>query len=357
MQLLQPFYDPLKSYDDNCKYGPFGAFADGQVVASPKTFKYSFFGFPLDIPFGIPAGPVPNANFCKGAFEKCYSIVVYKTVRTSFHSCHPFPNILPIKTNGTLSIEDAQNGMIVDSDFHDPIAITNSFGVPSFEPSIWQPDMKKAIEMTREGQILVGSFQATNRGEGRAAFLEDWKKSAELIAETGAKVVEMNLSCPNEGHGALLCYDTQTVVEALKKVREVMPTTPIILKTSYFQDELVLEKFIDAVIPLANGISAINTIAGTVRTESGEQALLGEGRLVSGVCGSPIKWAGLEMTKKLFSIRNRLSKPFTIIGCGGVMSVEDYQDYRNAGADAVMSATGAMWNPYLAKEIIAADNS
>jgi len=33
------------------------------------------------------------------------------------------------------------------------------------------------------------------------------------------------------------------------------------------------------------------------------------------------------------------------------MNAEDYQDYREAGADAVLSATGAMWNPYLAKEI------
>ncbi len=33
------------------------------------------------------------------------------------------------------------------------------------------------------------------------------------------------------------------------------------------------------------------------------------------------------------------------------MIPEDYFEYRSVGADAVMSATGAMWNPYLAQEI------
>jgi len=33
------------------------------------------------------------------------------------------------------------------------------------------------------------------------------------------------------------------------------------------------------------------------------------------------------------------------------MNALDYQDYHHAGADVVMSATEAMWNPYLAREI------
>ena len=33
------------------------------------------------------------------------------------------------------------------------------------------------------------------------------------------------------------------------------------------------------------------------------------------------------------------------------MTSDDFFEYRNAGADFVMSATGAMWNPYLARDI------
>lgn len=46
-----------------------------------------------------------------------------------------------------------------------------------------------------------------------------------------------------------------------------------------------------------------------------------------------------------------MGKDFAIIGVGGVMTPEDYLEYKNAGADIVQSATGAMWNPYLAQEI------
>jgi dihydroorotate dehydrogenase len=42
---------------------------------------------------------------------------------------------------------------------------------------------------------------------------------------------------------------------------------------------------------------------------------------------------------------------FFIIGVGGASSVEDFHSYQKKGADAVMSATASMWNPYLAQEI------
>ena len=50
------------------------------------------------------------------------------------------------------------------------------------------------------------------------------------------------------------------------------------------------------------------------------------------------------------SLRQRAAAG-VIEGVGGVLSAADYQEYRAAGADSVMSATGAMWNPYLAKEV------
>lgn len=42
---------------------------------------------------------------------------------------------------------------------------------------------------------------------------------------------------------------------------------------------------------------------------------------------------------------------YAIIGVGGVMTPDDYKEYKEKGADIVMSATGAMWNPFLAIEI------
>lgn len=57
------------------------------------------------------------------------------------------------------------------------------------------------------------------------------------------------------------------------------------------------------------------------------------------------------MVQRLSRLREQLNHHFTIIGVGGVSSAEHYQQYRAAGADAVMSATGAMWDPNLAFKI------
>jgi dihydroorotate dehydrogenase len=57
------------------------------------------------------------------------------------------------------------------------------------------------------------------------------------------------------------------------------------------------------------------------------------------------------MVSRLKKLRTELNMNFAIIGCGGVTSANDFHQYRAQGADIVMSATGAMWNPYLAQEI------
>jgi len=57
------------------------------------------------------------------------------------------------------------------------------------------------------------------------------------------------------------------------------------------------------------------------------------------------------MVKNLKKIKEKNVYQFKIKGVGGVITPEDYKEYINAGADVVMSATGSMWNPYLAKEI------
>ena len=42
---------------------------------------------------------------------------------------------------------------------------------------------------------------------------------------------------------------------------------------------------------------------------------------------------------------------YKILGVEGVTQAKEYKEYREGGADVVLSAAGAMWNPYLAQEI------
>lgn len=349
--MLTPFYDPEKSYEENFEQGPFGAFTDPPMSRLNLDMggEYDFLGFKVNSPFGIPAGPLINGKFVQAALRKGFDICVYKTVRSVEYPCHQWPNVLSVKVEGDLKVDQK---LTASHRYTQPLSITNSFGVPSKDKEFWQKDLSELVKKTSEGQIVVGSFQGTKRDEQNAQeYINDFIKTAKLVKATGVKVIEVNLSCPNEGTNNLLCYDTKRSVKIAKAIKREIGDTPLVIKIAYFKDEEILKNFIKEIGGIVQGISAINTIQATIVDEQGKQALPGEGRLRSGVCGASIKWAGLDMTKKLKKIKEELHLNFQIIGVGGVMTALDFLEYRDAGADAVMSATGAMWNPYLAREV------
>lgn len=347
-----PFYDPNKSYDENYDRGPYGVFADGEVFEQDGEPEHNFLGQKVYLPFGIPAGPLINANFCKAAFEKGFDICVYKTVRSTVYPCHPFPNVLAVKVEGDLTLEKAQGRLVADNNYSDPISITNSFGVPSKDPAIWQEDVKKAISYVGKGQVLVLSFMGTvKEGQTPDEFVADYALAAKLAYETGAKVLETNLSCPNIGNEGLVCYNLEMSKRVCEAIRAEIGDTPLILKVGYYKSDEDIKKIVEIASKYAQSISAINTIQTEIVDKDGNQALPGKMRLRSGVCGASIKWAGLEMVKKFKKAVKELGVDVKIDGVGGVTKPEDYFEYMEAGADAVMSATGAMWNPHLAQEI------
>jgi dihydroorotate dehydrogenase (NAD+) catalytic subunit len=350
--LHEPFYNPNISYEENFQNGPFGAFADNGVNENIGEPKYDFFGHKVYSPFGIPAGPLINGKFCKAALDKGFDIVTYKTVRTKAYPCHPWPNVLSVDIKDDLTMSKAQGALVADNVFNEPLSITNSFGVPSLDPKFWQKDIASVIKEARTGQIVVGAFQGTKTESGDVGeYINDFCIAARMLKSSGAKVLEVNLSCPNEGTANLLCYDIQRSKEVVKAIKKEIGETPLIIKIAYYENFTELRKFVREVGSVVDGISAINTIAAEILDKAGKHALPGVGRARSGVCGHAIKWAGLDMVEKLKEIRQETSYNYKIIGVGGVMNAGDFKEYKDKGADFVMSATGAMWNPNLAEEI------
>lgn len=354
--LSTPFFDPLKSYDDNYDQGPFGAFADAEVVENAGEPAHDFHGHKVYKPLGIPAGPLLNSAYCAAAFRKGFDIAVYKTVRSGTFPCHPWPNVLAIHPDGDLDFDALAKPVIADTTYSEPLSITNSFGVPSKEAAVWQEDVRKAIAAEGKGQVLVLSFMGTVRPEQtQDEFVADYVLAAKLSKETGAKVLETNLSCPNIGNEGLVCYNLDVTEKVARGIREVIGDTPLILKVGYYKEDADMERLADIAAKYANGVSGINTLQAEVRNAEGEQALPGSpARLRSGVCGAGIKWAGLDFVRRMRAIMDKKGYTFSLEGVGGVTVPEDYKEYRGAGADVVMTATGAMWNPSLAKEIKAA---
>lgn len=346
-----PFFDPNLSYYDNFEKGPFGIFGDEEKYREENEPEYEILGHKVHLPFGIPAGPLLNGNFVKAALDKGFDIPVHKTVRTRYKKCHEWPNVLPVDVEDELTLEQAGRGLTIKDSYSEPLSITNSFGNPSFDPDVWQKDITSCVEYAKDGQMVAASFEGTRWEGGEAEYVNDWVLGAKLLKETGLHFIEANLSCPNEGTTALLCFDVERVQKISHAIKEEVGDLPLILKISYFDDEQNLKKLIDATGNIVDGYSTINTISAEVRDKDGNQALPGEGRLRSGVCGHSIKWAGIDMVKRIHNHRITNDMKFSIIGVGGVMDVSDYNEYIEAGADMVMSATGAMWNPHLAIDI------
>jgi dihydroorotate dehydrogenase (NAD+) catalytic subunit len=208
----------------------------------------------------------------------------------------------------------------------------------------------------------VLSFMGTvKEGQTQDEFIADYALAARLAKETGAPILEANLSCPNIGNEGLVCYNLEVTKKVCEAIRHEIGNTPFIIKIGYFPaqggsasggyEDGQLAKLAQIVHEYVDDVAAINTLPGTVVDASGNQALPGPNRAKSGVCGASIRWAGLDMVRRLKTLKDVRSYRFAITGVGGVVSPADYAAYRDAGADTVMSATGTMWNPYLAEEI------
>ena len=348
------FYDPLKSYEDNYVQGPFVDVTNKKEIRDPLAPpQFNYLGQKVNLPFGIPAGPLLNSNYIKAAFNNGYDIAVYKTVRSESYPSHPFPNVLGVHIEGDLTLERAKEPILADTNYTKPISITNSFGVPSKDPSVWQEDVQKAMTYVGEGQVLVLSFMGTvKKNQTEKEFISDFVLAAQLAHETGALILEGNLSCPNIGNEGLVCYNLNITRRIVNAVREKIGSTPLIWKVGYYESDVQLSELAKIAHETNSSLSVINTMPGIIIDSHGKQALPGSpARLRSGVCGASIKWAGIDMVKRLHNIRMLKGYNFTIDGVGGVISPEDYFDYKDAGADGVFSATGAMWNVNLAHEI------
>lgn len=350
-------YDPTKTWDQNFSDGPFGDYSNGEVFEPKGEPQYEFLGHKVYLPFGIPAGPLPTSRHVKAAFEKGFDVNVYKTQRSTFFPSNEFPNVLYLDLDGDLTLERAQNPIIGKTETDQPLeklTITNSFGNPSSGPDFWVEDLKKAVDLQGTGQLLIMSVVGTiQEGFSEDDYFDDFATTAQMATDTGVKAIELNLSCPNVASEGVLCYTPASVEEIVKRTKEKIGNIPLVAKIGYFShdQQALLVDVVTRMKPYVQAIAAINTLAAPIVNEAGRQALPGTGRLKSGVCGAGIKWAGIDMVKRLVELRGETKSDFEIIGIGGAMTVKDYEDYKDSGADCVMSATGAMWNSNLAQEI------
>ncbi len=339
-------YDIERSYDENYEKGPFLELSPPQRKISPDK---SFLGFKVNSLIGVPAGPLLNANWIIAYAELGFDLLVYKTVRTQERAAHPNPNCMYLNQKRQLLDVDFDRQLVASmTPPEDParISITNSFGMPSRAPEVWQADVQKAKAGIGPGQLLIVSVVGT---PGEDDLKADYVKGAALAVEAGAPAIEINLSCPNVlSREGSIYTDAAVSSQISKAVKTEIGDVPLIIKMGYIADPFKRAKVIGANAPYVDAISSINTLSFEVIDEEGEPALPGEGRLRSGVCGAAIRSCALTQATHLVELKKQYKYDFSIVGVGGIMNPDHIREYFQSGVDAVMSATGAMWNPLLA---------
>ena len=300
----------------------------------------------MNSPLGIPAGPLLNSRWIHYYAALGFDVLTYKTVRSSARSCYALPNLQPVES---VSLSDEGEVLRVsESAKFDSWAI--SFGMPSKAPLIWRKDVEIARAGLSKGQVLVVSVVASPQTDWTMEEVaEDFAKCAAWAAESGADVVEPNLSCPNvctQEADLYLSGDASRLVA--QAVRAAVGRLPVVLKVGLFPNQAKAEELVDAVAPFADAISATNSITGRVSAADG--TLLFDG-LRRGIGGAAIEQRCLDEVRMLSAIVKKRKSQLQLIGVGGASTVAHVRKRLEAGAHHVQLATAAMLDPNVALKI------
>ena len=172
--------------------------------------------------------------------------------------------------------------------------------------------------------------------------LDDYPKVVERLS--GQPVVtafELNVSCPNTDRGGEeFGADAEVLADLLRRCKAVTER-PLVVKLSPTLPNL--PQTADAAVRAgAAGFSLVNTIPGTLFRfdEPGReaQARLGYGK--GGVSGPALLPVGVLATRQVAEATG-----LPVIGVGGVRTLEDVDQYLEAGASLVAVGTAALADP------------
>jgi dihydroorotate dehydrogenase len=281
-------------------------------------------------------------------------IIVYKTVRSIPYGPHPKPNAFVCDENRLLTPDGPQTPYHVMPVDDAPLpykAIINRYGMPSSTPEQWAIDFRAATRNLQPGQLLILSVTGTaTRDDPPSKLIEDFAHVVTLGRQAGAKVIELNLSCPNcSGREGEVFKDLPTAVAICQAAKAAAGNARLLVKIGFMPKTQLLE-FVRATLEYVDGYSAINSFPVEAH-QDGQTARVnafGEPGLKAGLTGRPILPLGLATVATLHEFREEHDLTFCILASGGVTAPVDVLSYLDAGADAVMLATVLFSDPLFA---------
>ena len=364
---LDARYNIHKTFEYNKEKGPFEPIRDKNKAINKLLkdawIKTNFFGFKTKLPLGVAAGPLYNKDYMTGAAKDGFTVITWKTFRSVDRLAHRSGgdyvghNIVYVP-HEQLTTKDFNKKLSGSTKYagntqHD-ISITNSFGMPSFKPQHWMPEVTEIEEyMNKNDKLAITSVVGTPKEGGDIQDLaNDYAFLGRCAENAGARIIEINLSCPNvSGKEGSIYKDPKTTKLIAQATKEAFYNndTKLLIKVGY-ADKKYYKRLLKACEKYIDGVVAINTIPMEVVDEKGKQAL--PGGMKSGICGKAITTLAAEAVQSLAEAKKEMKlKHIKVIGCGGVMSPEDFMMHIDAGAEYVMCATAALFNPKLPFEV------
>jgi dihydroorotate dehydrogenase len=352
-----PAYNTYATFEQNVSspWEPIPTSAEARTPADWTLLRY-----PIRYPLGVPASSLTSSSdWIEFYARKGFNVLTFKTVGGAAKAPYTLPNWVFIEDRPSWQTIDEVGPVRADvdtwpRDFRD-FSTANSFGVPSTEPYEWQQEIKECLSRLDDGQLLIVSV--IGNPDAGSQLIDDFANVAGLAVQAGARAVELNLSCPNallepQGIQPPICEDPVSTARIVEAVRRVVAPEDVrlVAKLGYLRSDELERLVIDCGVgEMVDGVSGINTVQTRVVQQDGTFTF--GGRDKAGISGAAIRPLGLEFCSHLDQLRSGKRLSFDIIAMGGVMAVEDVASYFDAGADAVQSATGALYNPDLAAEV------
>lgn len=280
----------------------------------------TFCGVRFQNPFMLSSSPVSNtAGMCARAYDAGWGGVVYKTLglEESFKIVMPSPRLSALHDHSRRFIGLQNAEQISDRPIKDNIA-----------------DIRE-LKTKYPDRVLVSSLMGYSD--------KDWITLAEMSAEAGADMLELNFSCPQMARkdaGHHVGQDSEVVREVTAVVKQACDVPVMAKMTPNITDMVPIA--VACKEGGADAISAINTIKAITDVDIDEMTPtpnIHHHSAATGFSGTAAKPIGLRFVSDLY-LADELGLPISAIG--GVTTWRDALHYMLLGGTTVQVTTAVM---------------
>ncbi|MEW6026962.1 MAG: NAD-dependent dihydropyrimidine dehydrogenase subunit PreA [Planctomycetota bacterium] len=281
------------------------------------NINIGFHGLEFDNPFILASGPpTRNAEMILRGFEQGWAGAVTKTISLA-PTKNPKPRLAVI--NNTRSLVNIE---LISSD----------------SPSQWSKWIRQ-IKQAAPGKIIIASIMAANKPK-------DWQKLAQMMEDSGADALELNISCPHgmpeKGMGSLIGQDPKLAGMATRTVKKTVSIPVIVKLTPNVTDiKVIASACADNGADALSGINTVKSLPGVDINTFAPMPIVRGQSTFGGYAGRGIKPIALRCIAEMYE-----ETGLPISAGGGIFSWEDAVEFMLVGAKTLQVCTAVMLSGY-----------